>query len=193
MEQLRKETKTAGRGFVVYISMAFGNPYEEPWGPEIVADTLVWLKDTGIRTVSLADTVGTATPEAVGALYNAVPPDLSVIAKARGYEQGFPYWLLDMLTQYQEHGVDYITALQQGYEDKPPAGLTVPPRSFYNKYYPGHTIAMPPPLTDERVDYTDGSLSIDCGNRFEEQVTGWAQEMHQFGLRKMHVAVRVHQ
>ncbi len=72
VEELRKATKAAGRGFVVYISMAFGNPYEEPWGPEIVADTLVWLKDVGVRTVSLADTVGTATPEAVGALYNAV-------------------------------------------------------------------------------------------------------------------------
>src|SRR5712692_3309674 len=72
VEELRKATKAAGRGFVVYISMAFGNPYEEPWGPEIVADTLVWLKDTGVCTVSLADTVGTATPEAVGALYNAV-------------------------------------------------------------------------------------------------------------------------
>ena len=72
VEQLRKATKAAGRGFVVYISMAFGNPYEEPWGPEIVADTLIWLKDTGVGTVSLADTVGTATPEAVGALYNAV-------------------------------------------------------------------------------------------------------------------------
>ena len=72
VEQLRKATKTAGRGFVVYISMAFGNPYDEPWGPEIVADTLLWLKDIGVRTVSLADTVGTATPEAVAALYNAV-------------------------------------------------------------------------------------------------------------------------
>jgi hydroxymethylglutaryl-CoA lyase len=71
-EQIKTASKTAGRGFVVYISMAFGNPYEEPWGPEIVADTLAWLKDTGVHTVSLADTVGTATPEAVGALYNAV-------------------------------------------------------------------------------------------------------------------------
>src|SRR3974377_477924 len=91
------------------------------------------------------------------ALFNAVPPDLSVIAKARGYERGFPLWLLDMLTQYQEHGVDYITALLQGYGGKPPAGVTVPPGSFYNKYYPAHTIAMPPPLSDKRVDYTDGS------------------------------------
>jgi hydroxymethylglutaryl-CoA lyase len=69
---LKKATKSAGRGLVVYISMAFGNPYEEPWGPEIVEDTLVWLKDIGVRTISLADTVGTATPEAVGKLYSAV-------------------------------------------------------------------------------------------------------------------------
>ena len=67
-----KATKAAGRDLVVYISMAFGNPYEEPWGPEIVEDTLVWLKDIGVRTVSLADTVGTATPDDVGKLYSAV-------------------------------------------------------------------------------------------------------------------------
>lgn len=72
VEQLRKATKAAERDLVVYISMAFGNPYEEPWGPELVEDTLVWLKDIGVRTVSLADTVGTATPAAVGELYRAV-------------------------------------------------------------------------------------------------------------------------
>jgi hydroxymethylglutaryl-CoA lyase len=57
---------------VVYISMAFGTPYDEPWGPEIVEDTLVWLKDVGVRTVSLADTVGTASPDDVAALYSSV-------------------------------------------------------------------------------------------------------------------------
>jgi len=57
---------------VIYISMAFGNPYEEPWGAEIVEETLVWLKDLGVRTVSLADTVGTASPEEVAQLYQAV-------------------------------------------------------------------------------------------------------------------------
>jgi hydroxymethylglutaryl-CoA lyase len=72
VEELRKATKASGHGLVVYISMAFGNPYEEPWGAEIVEETLVWLKDVGIRSVSLADTVGTTPPEYVGALYNAV-------------------------------------------------------------------------------------------------------------------------
>jgi hydroxymethylglutaryl-CoA lyase len=72
VEKLKKETTTANRGLVIYISMAFGNPYDEPWGPEIVADTLEWLKDIRVRTVSLADTVGTATPKLVGDLYRQV-------------------------------------------------------------------------------------------------------------------------
>src|SRR5436853_949657 len=72
VEKLKKHTLAANRGLVIYISMAFGNPYEEPWGPEIVADTLEWLKDIHVRTVSLADTVGTATPQLVGELYRQV-------------------------------------------------------------------------------------------------------------------------
>src|SRR5881398_778747 len=72
VEKLKKETTAANRGLVIYISMAFGNPYDEPWGPEIVADTLEWLKDIRVRTVSLADTVGTASPQLVGDLYRSV-------------------------------------------------------------------------------------------------------------------------
>lgn len=72
VERLQRETKAAGRKLVVYISMAFGNPYDEPWGPEIVEETLVWLKDAGVRTVSLADTAGTASAEAIAHLYGNV-------------------------------------------------------------------------------------------------------------------------
>jgi hydroxymethylglutaryl-CoA lyase len=72
VEKIRQATKATGRDLVVYISMAFGNPYDEPWGPEIVEDTLLWLKDVGVRTVSLADTVGTASPDDVAALYRSV-------------------------------------------------------------------------------------------------------------------------
>jgi hydroxymethylglutaryl-CoA lyase len=71
-ETLRRETKAANKNLVVYISMAFGNPYDEPWGPEIVQDALDWLKDIRVTTVSLADTVGTATPDAVHDLYAQV-------------------------------------------------------------------------------------------------------------------------
>jgi hydroxymethylglutaryl-CoA lyase len=79
VEQLRKATIAANRGLVIYISMAFGNPYDEPWGPELVEETLIWLKDAGIHSVSLADTVGTASPEQVGSLFRAAKDRVSGI------------------------------------------------------------------------------------------------------------------
>jgi len=70
----------------------------------------------------------------------ALPPDLSVIAKAR------------------VGGADYVTALLTGYEDPPPAGVTVMEGMHYNKYFPGHQIAMAPPLnSDGQVQYGDGT------------------------------------
>jgi len=79
IQELRKATKASGHGMVIYISMAFGNHYDEPWGPEIVEDALIWLKDIGVRTVSLADTVGNATPEHVAAVYSAVKDSVAGI------------------------------------------------------------------------------------------------------------------
>ena len=72
VELLRRETKAANKNLVIYISMAFGNPYDEPWGPEIVQDTLDWLKDIRVNTVSLADTVGNASPDLVRDLFSQV-------------------------------------------------------------------------------------------------------------------------
>ena len=69
VDTLKRETKAANKNLVIYISMAFGNPYDEPWGPEIVQDTLDWLKDIRVGTVSLADTVGTATADVVHDVY----------------------------------------------------------------------------------------------------------------------------
>lgn len=92
-------------------------------------------------------------PEAARASLGAIPPDFSVLAKARSYSRGFPLFLVDALPvpggAYQEHGVDYIYALLNGYskDDDP----------NYNDYFPGHKIGMAKPLSDGAVDYTDGS------------------------------------
>jgi hydroxymethylglutaryl-CoA lyase len=72
VETLRKETAAAKRDLVVYISMAFGNPYDEPWGTELVGETLEWLKDIRVHTVSLADTAGDATPQIVAEVFDSV-------------------------------------------------------------------------------------------------------------------------
>ena len=79
VEKLKKETTAAKRGLVIYVSMAFGNPYDEPWGPEIVAETLEWLKDIRINTVSLADTAGTASPQLIADLYRGVKDQVAGI------------------------------------------------------------------------------------------------------------------
>jgi ubiquinol-cytochrome c reductase cytochrome c1 subunit len=93
-------------------------------------------------------------PAAAAANGGAAPPDFSVIAKARTYERGFPWFLIDILPgfTYVEQGPDYITALLNGYEE-PEHGIEVPAGKYYNKYFPGHIIAMPKPLADGQVDY----------------------------------------
>jgi ubiquinol-cytochrome c reductase cytochrome b/c1 subunit len=104
---------------------------------------------------------------------------MSVIAKARSYERGFPRWVGDIFTQYQEQGVDYITALLRGYKDAAPAGVTLPPGNFYNEYFPGHAIAMPPPLTDNRVEYTDGApMTVEQYAKDISAFLMWTAEPH---------------
>jgi cytochrome c1 len=148
----RTLAEPGGPGLTTAQAQAIAAEYQVPGEPDDQGEVKP-------RPGRLADAFPTPWPNenAARARYNAVPPDLSVIAKARGIERGFPFWVFDMITQYQEQGADYITALLQGYQDKPPAGVTLPPGGFYNKYFPSHSIAMPPPLTDKRVDYTDGA------------------------------------
>ncbi len=94
-----------------------------------------------------------ANENAARASLGAIPPDFSLLAKARSYSRGFPLFLIDALPipggAYQEHGPDYIVALLNGYskEDDP----------NYNDYFPGHKIGMAKPISDGAVDYTDGT------------------------------------
>jgi hydroxymethylglutaryl-CoA lyase len=62
----------AGLSLVVYISMAFGNPYNDPWSLDEVLAACDLLTDSGITQISLADTVGLATPQQVSQLVAAV-------------------------------------------------------------------------------------------------------------------------
>jgi hydroxymethylglutaryl-CoA lyase len=69
VQKIEQATRTAGLNLVVYISMAFGNPFGEPWSPEVTVEAVEWLKSLGVTTISLADTVGAAKPQEVGDLY----------------------------------------------------------------------------------------------------------------------------
>lgn len=87
----------------------------------------------------------------------AYPPDLSVIAKARAVPRGFPGFLVDIFANYAENGPDYIYALLTGYEE-PPEEVEPVPSKWYNPVFrSGDWTAMPPPLSDGRIEYTDGT------------------------------------
>jgi hydroxymethylglutaryl-CoA lyase len=82
LEAVGQAAFQAGVGMVAYISMAFGNPYGDPWSANEVVAACDLLADTGITHISLADTVGLATPDqiadTVGEVLDAVDPRLEV-------------------------------------------------------------------------------------------------------------------
>ena len=94
----------------------------------------------------------------------------------RAASAGFPWFIFDAFTQYQEDGPDYIHAILDGYADAP-AGFTLLPGAQYNKYFPGHAIGMPKPLSDGQVEYTDGTpTTVDQYGRDLAAFLMWAAE-----------------
>jgi len=72
LEKIKQKADDAGLDTVVYISMAFGNPYGDPWNVGEVVDAVDLLESYGVRMISLADTVGLAGPEQIRELVGAV-------------------------------------------------------------------------------------------------------------------------
>ncbi len=98
-------------------------------------------------------------PEQGAATYGATPPDLSVMIKAR------------------TDGPDYVYDLLTGYKDPPPGFKMSAPNMQYNEYFPGHQIAMPPPLTPDRVTYADGTkATVEQEARDVVTFLAWAAE-----------------
>ncbi len=132
-----------------------------------------------------------ANPQQAMASNNgAMPPPMRLLAKARTYERGFPTWLIDVVTQYQEQGQDYIYALLNGY-DPAPKDVELGTGQNYNTYMPGHKIAMAKPLSDGQVTYSDGSpQTVDQYSRDIVSFLSWAadpslEERKKLGFRVM--------
>jgi hydroxymethylglutaryl-CoA lyase len=71
-EKIQKKADDAGLGVVVYISMAFGNPYGDLWNVDEVVEAVSLLEIENVRMISLADTVGMATPQQISDIAGAV-------------------------------------------------------------------------------------------------------------------------
>jgi ubiquinol-cytochrome c reductase cytochrome c1 subunit len=104
----------------------------------------------------------------------ALPPDLSVIVKAR------------------HDGANYIYSLLTGYGQEPPAGVTVGDGMNYNPYFPGGQIAMGQVLNDDQIEYTDGTnASADQMARDVTTFLAWASEPETEARRRMGIRVLV--
>lgn len=119
------------------------------------------------------------TEAAAAANGGAAPPDFSLIAKARGVERGFPTFVFDIFTQYQEGGPDYIYSLLTGYQE-PPEGVEVPEGTHFNPYFVGSaSLAMAPPISDDQVTYDDGTpQTLDQYAKDVSAFLMWAAEPH---------------
>ncbi|MBL0342090.1 MAG: hydroxymethylglutaryl-CoA lyase [Bacteroidetes bacterium] len=79
--EMQEIVRKSGKELLIYISMAFGNPYNDPWNADIVVGWIDQLRTAGITKIALADTVGMASSEDISYLTTAVIqefPDLEV-------------------------------------------------------------------------------------------------------------------
>jgi ubiquinol-cytochrome c reductase cytochrome c1 subunit len=141
----------------------------------------------GKRPATLADAIPPPFPNEQAARYatnGALPPDLSLIAKARAVEEATPFYrvpdkmLRDIVTGYQEGGADYAYAYLLGYAD-PPAGMKMADFMNYNKVFPGHQTAMANPFLggDGLVKYDDGTpATVDNYARDVVAFLSWAAD-----------------
>ena len=120
----------------------------------------------------------------------SLPPDFSVLAKARGVADPFPFWVFNYFTGYSEGGPDYITALLTGYHDEAPEGFELPEGKYYNDVFPGHAIGMAPPLFDEQIAYvaaegeTEVPLTVEQYARDVSAFMMWVAEPHLSGRKQ---------
>jgi ubiquinol-cytochrome c reductase cytochrome b/c1 subunit len=141
-----------GPGYSVAQAAAFASEYKIKDGPNDSGD----MFDRPGRPADYFPSPFPNEQAARAANGGGLPPDLSLITKARSYERGFPKFIFDFFTQFQEQGPNYVSAILQGYRKKP-ADATLPEGTFYNTYFPGHAIKMPQPLQDGQVTFDDGS------------------------------------
>lgn len=81
VQELKNLAVKTGKELVVYISMAFGNPYGDPYHPDMVVSFSGILKTIGVRIISLADTIGSSTPDQTKELFTRVSvalPDVEI-------------------------------------------------------------------------------------------------------------------
>tara|TARA_B110000967_G_C18873929_1_gene557094 strand:+ start:251 stop:1099 length:849 start_codon:yes stop_codon:yes gene_type:complete len=97
---------------LVYLSMAFGNPYEEAWHPDIVAKYSEILANMGIKTLALSDTIGVSTKETISPLFSQLIPEFKEVTFGAHLHTNPQNWKEKVLAAYQSGCTRFDTAIQ---------------------------------------------------------------------------------
>jgi ubiquinol-cytochrome c reductase cytochrome c1 subunit len=152
----RNLSEKGGPEFSIEEAKAFASQFEIEDGPNNEGEMF-------LRSARLSDKFVKPYPNieaAIAANGGAYPPDMSVLTKARA------------------GGADYIYSLLMGYEE-PPMGYELDDGVYYNKYMPGNKIKMSEPISDDIVEYLDGTAATK--EQIAKDVTSflvWASEPH---------------
>ena len=131
-----------GPEFTEAQAKALATAVKVPAEPNDKGETTDDKGTTLMRSATLADHFPPPYPNENAARANnggALPPDLSMIVKAR------------------EGGAQYVYSILTGFHEKAPAGFKVTTNKYFNPYFEGWNIAMPPPLSKDTVSYSDGT------------------------------------
>ncbi|WP_029489872.1 hydroxymethylglutaryl-CoA lyase [Aquimarina agarivorans] len=121
LQQIVEIAAQANKQIVVYISMGFGNPYGEPWNPEIVSKWIASIAKMGVRILSLSDTVGSSVPETITQLFSTLIPKYPKIEFGAHLHTSASTWHDKLNAAYKAGCLRFDGAIQ-GYGGCPMAG-----------------------------------------------------------------------
>jgi ubiquinol-cytochrome c reductase cytochrome b/c1 subunit len=170
-------SESGGPGFTDAQMKAIAAGYKVDAGPNDKGEVVDDKGNTITRAGTPADHFPPPFPNEQAARTangGALPPDLSLIEKAR------------------VGGPNYVYSILTGFHLTPPKGFTVTPNKYYNPYFIGWNISMPPPLTDGQVSFVDGAPNKIADEAYAVVTfLAWTSEPHLEDRHRMGVGVMI--
>ena len=112
VEEMQNLCVSRNKNLVVYLSMAFGNPYGESWDVDIVAKWSEVLANMGIKTLALSDTIGVSSKETITPLFSQLIPEFQEVTFGAHLHTTPQTWKEKVLAAYQAGCTRFDTAIQ---------------------------------------------------------------------------------
>ena len=112
VDQMQNLAVKQNKELLVYLSMAFGNPYGESWHPDIVAKYSEVFANMGIKILALSDTIGVSTKETITPLFSQLIPEFKEVTFGAHLHTNPKDWKEKILAAYQSGCTRFDTAIQ---------------------------------------------------------------------------------